>query len=99
MVFNKLDAFKPESAEGLDQHLATEEDLIINLEKLKNSYLSKNANKVVFVSASKNQNIAELRDVLMEIIQEKHFAIYPNWDEKKNDLYEWQGDSTESLNL
>ena len=91
-VFNKLDLFEPESEEGLDKHLATEEDLKKNLERLKNSYLKKG--DVVFVSATENSNMAELRDVLMNLVKIKHFVIYPNWDADKNMLYDWQGEST-----
>ncbi len=91
-VFNKLDLFEPESEEGLDKHLATEEDLKKNLERLKNSYLKKG--DVVFVSATQNSNMAELRDVLMNLVKIKHFVIYPNWDADKNMLYDWQGEST-----
>jgi GTP-binding protein HflX len=94
IIFNKLDQYKPLSVEGLDRHLATEEDLRINLERLKTGYLKKNAENVVFISATKNENIAELRDVIFKLVKEKHFMIYPNWDAAKNVLYEWQ-DETE----
>jgi GTPase len=94
IIFNKLDQFKPLSVEGLDRHLATEEDLKINLERLKTGYLQKNAENVVFISATKNENIAELRDVIFKLVKEKHFEIYPNWDAAKNVFYEWQ-DETE----
>lgn len=92
IVFNKLDQFEPESEEGLDKHLATEEDLKKNLERLKKSYLKKG--DVVFISATKNSNMAELRDVLMNLVKLKHFVIYPNWDADKNSLYDWQGETT-----
>lgn len=91
-VFNKLDRFEPESEEGLDKHLATKEDLKKNLERLKNSYLKKG--DVVFISATENSNMAELRDVLMNLVKIKHFVIYPNWDADKNMLYDWQGETT-----
>jgi len=94
IIFNKLDQYKPLSVEGLDRHLATEEDLRINLERLKTGYLQKNAENVVFISATKNENIAELRDVIFKLVKEKHFMIYPNWDAAKNVFYEWQ-DETE----
>lgn len=90
LVFNKLDMFKPESEEGLDQHLATEEDLVKNLQRLEASYLKKNAQHVAFISAENNQNIDKLRETLVNLIREKHFDIYPNWDATKNDLFEWQ---------
>ena len=51
LVFNKLDLFKPETEENLDEHLetVTEEDLKRNLEKLKRSYLTKNTENVAKV--------------------------------------------------
>ena len=67
IIFNKLDQYKPLSVEGLDRHLATQEDLRINLERLKTGYLQKNAENVVFISATKNENIAELRDVIFTL--------------------------------
>lgn len=94
IIFNKLDQYKPLSVEGLDRHLATEEDLRINLERLKTGYLQKNAENVVFISATKNENIAELREVIFKLVKDKHFMIYPNWDAAKNVFYEWQ-DETE----
>jgi GTPase len=97
LVFNKLDQFQPESVEGLDKHLATEEDLRINLEKLKDGYLKKNAKNVVFISALDNKNIAELREVLVHLVQEKHFQIYPNWDATINTMYDWQGETNENI--
>jgi len=91
IVFNKLDKFKPESEEGLDDHMATEEDLKANLERLKQSYLGKNTENVVFISATKKENLNELREILLNLVTEKHFEIYPNWDATQNPLYEWQG--------
>lgn len=95
IVFNKLDKFEPESEEGLDKHLATEEDLKTNLSRLKKSYLKKG--DVVFISATENNNLAELREVLMSLVKEKHFGIYPNWDAEKNTLYDWQGDNFDPI--
>ena len=93
LVFNKLDLFKPESEENLDEHLETitADDLQRNLEKLKNSYLTKNTENVVFISAEFKENLSELRNILMQKIQEKHFLIYPNWDPTQNPMYDWQG--------
>lgn len=92
LVFNKLDLYQPESEEGLDAHLVTEEDLKQNLARLKESYLTKNTENVVFISAEKKENIEELRSILLKLVTERHFQIYPNWDANKNPLYEWQGD-------
>ena len=92
LIFNKMDLFKPESEEGLDDHLATEEDRIKNLERLKSSYLNKETEQVVFISAQHKENIAELRETLIKQLADKHFEIYPNWDPKQNPLYDWQGE-------
>lgn len=92
LVFNKLDQYQPESEEGLDRHLATEEDLKKNLERLEAGYLKKNAQYVAFISAEKNENMDKLREVLLELVREKHFGIYPNWDASKNELFDWQED-------
>lgn len=91
LIFNKVDIFEPESEEGLDKHLATEDDLQKNLERLKNSYLKGNNENVVFISATEKENIQELREVLIKQIAEKHFQIYPNWDPSLNPMYDWQG--------
>jgi GTPase len=90
LVFNKLDKFEPESSEGLDKHLATEKDVEINLEKLKNSYLAKNYQHISFISALENKNMAHLREQLFALIKTRHFSIYPNWDESQNPLYLYQ---------
>lgn len=93
LVFNKLDQYQPESEEGLDRHLATEEDLRKNLARLEAGYLQKNAKYVAFISAEKNENLDKLREVLLDVVREKHFGIYPNWDASKNDLLNWQEDT------
>lgn len=91
LVFNKLDQYEPESEEGLDAHLATEEDLKMNLARLKESYLAKDMDHVVFVSAYLNQNMDEMRKLLIDVVSQRHFQIYPNWDPTQNPLYDWQG--------
>lgn len=93
LVFNKLDAYQPESEEGLDDHLATSEDLEKNLARLKKSYLQKNTEHVVFISAEKKENLEELRKILLQLVTDKHFQIYPNWDPKQNPMYDWQGEA------
>ena len=90
LVFNKIDDYQPESLEGLDKHLATEEDYAGNIEKLKNSYLQKNYENICFISALKNDNIAQLREVLIKMVKDEHFKIYPNWDASQNEMYLWQ---------
>jgi GTPase len=93
LVFNKIDSYEPESLEGLDKHLATEADYHQNIANLKASYLQKNYKDVCFISALKNDNTADLRDILFKMVKEQHFMIYPNWDAEKNSLYYYQDEN------
>jgi len=69
LVFNKIDrlAEMPD-----DQRFAT------NIEELKNTYLN-DRSEVVFISAYKKENIAELYSKLMQLVKERHFQIFPNY--------------------
>lgn len=69
LVFNKIDrlAEMPD-----DQRFAT------NIEELKNTYLN-DRSEVVFISAHKKENIAELYSKLMHLVKERHFQIFPNY--------------------
>lgn len=69
LVFNKIDrlAEMPD-----DQRFAT------NIEELKNTYLN-DRSEVVFISAYKKENIAELYAKLMHLVKERHFQIFPNY--------------------
>lgn len=70
IVFNKIDALQEESVTG--------EESPNRIEELKKSYLNKNA-ETVFISASKKQNIDELRKILFDMISVEHNKIYPNY--------------------
>ncbi|CAG4990484.1 GTPase HflX [Dyadobacter sp. CECT 9275] len=80
LIFNKIDLYKPafndETLAEEDQPVATSESI---LEQLKRSYIADKADRVVFISAEKKENIDELRNVIFTLVKEKHFAIYPNW--------------------
>ncbi|MFN3848050.1 MAG: GTPase HflX [Spirosomataceae bacterium] len=93
LVFNKLDLYKPEAEETTDFEEVVEVDIQKNLENLKKSYLTKNTENVVFISAEKKENIDELRDILLDKIRQRHFQIYPNWDATKNPMIDWQIES------
>ena len=85
LVFNKLDIYDHTAGE-------TDETLLpISLEQklanFRDSYLQKNTENVVFISAEKKENIEELRNILLDKIKEKHFRIYPNW--KADHAYMW----------
>jgi GTP-binding protein HflX len=93
LVFNKLDLYKPEAEETTDFEEVVEIDIQKNLENLKKSYLTKNTENVVFISAEKKENIDELREILLDKIRQRHFQIYPNWDATKNPMIDWQIES------
>ncbi len=75
LVFNKVDL------------LEEEEDLTIKekIAQLKSTYLNKEQNDVVFISAANKENIEELRDKLRKLVEAKHFTIFPNY--LKNTYY------------
>lgn len=77
LVFNKLDLYKPEADE--EQVLDEKTNLQNSIQKLKQTYLTKNTDNVVFISAQKKENLDELRAILLQKVKEKHFQIYPNW--------------------
>jgi GTPase len=75
LVFNKMDLYKP----GMEEE---EEPLYedgAQLTKLKKTYISKSQDKTIFISAEKKENLNELRQILAEMVAEKHFTIFPNW--------------------
>lgn len=76
MVFNKIDAYTFSEKEPDDLTPPTKEN--VSLEELKQSWMAKENNPAVFISAIKNENIAELRARLMEMVKERHFKLYPN---------------------
>lgn len=76
MVFNKIDAYTFSEKEPDDLTPATKEN--VSLEELKQSWMAKENSPAVFISAAKNENIAELRTRIMDLVKEKHFKLYPN---------------------
>ena len=73
LVFNKIDAYKnPEPTEG---EIISE---VPTLDELKKSWMARGTNPVIFISAVKKQNIAELRAAVMGLIKQIHFVRYPN---------------------
>ncbi|RIV19339.1 GTPase HflX [Fibrisoma montanum] len=85
LVFNKIDQFEPK--EDLAYELVQEQEGEIPvavrkqtaLQYLKKTYLTQKAEHVVFISAQNRENIEELRELLYNLVKEKHFTIYPNW--------------------
>ena len=94
LVFNKMDRFVPKD-EWVDKLSPIEEDddsdahdeVLVPvavrrktaLEYLKKTYLTQKADHVAFISAETGENVGELRELLYELVREKHYHIYPNW--------------------
>lgn len=81
LVFNKIDLYKPELIE--EENLLEAEDSpyddVAQLTGLKKTYIGKDHAKTIFISAAKRENMDELRKMLLEMVTEKHFTIFPNW--------------------
>ncbi|UIR56077.1 GTPase HflX [Sphingobacterium sp. SRCM116780] len=70
-VFNKIDSFVPTMEEG------EEGEKIITLEDFENSWMAKNADPAIFISATNKTNLEEFKQKLYEIIVEMHNVRYP----------------------
>ncbi len=75
VVFNKLDAYKPEPVDPQD----VDPDVMTDpLELLQRTWMSKlKANKVVFISAAEKINIETLREMMYEEVKSIHAERYP----------------------
>jgi GTP-binding protein HflX len=75
VVFNKLDAYKPEPKDPQDAFADVESD---PLEELKSSWMSKlDEEDVVFVSAIEKTNMKELREKMYQHVKAIHIERYP----------------------
>ena len=74
VVFNKVDAYKPEPVDPQETDPDMETD---PLEQLKRTWMSRIDDEVVFISALKKTNIDELRDKMYNQIKEIHTKRYP----------------------
>ena len=71
-VFNKIDAYKPPvevDEEG--------EEIKVTLEDFRNSWMARNADPAIFLSATAKTNVEEFKQKLYEIISKMHTARYP----------------------
>lgn len=80
MVFNKIDLYKP-SEEMMDLAMDLDADAFRKqmIDRLKESYINKQGYSTVFISATKKENIEELRKLLVEKVTDRHLQIYPNY--------------------
>ncbi len=85
MVYNKMDLYKEEQLEDQDVDIFEAEEQVSPLQQLKASHLSKESHKAVFISATKKDNIEELKEALLEKVKKRHYTIFPNY--LKNEYY------------
>ncbi len=75
MVFNKIDAYNYTPKEKDDLTSVTRKNW--SLEELKRSWMARNHNESVFISAKNKENIVELKELLYRRIKEIHIERYP----------------------
>lgn len=69
-VFNKIDAYQPYVEEG-------EEEQSVTLEDFQKSWMAKNADPAIFISATDNVNIDTFKQLLYDKVVKMHTARYP----------------------
>jgi GTP-binding protein HflX len=84
LVFNKIDLYKVEDVffEGsfVNENGEVQKSKMERVtEFLKNTHWQSNQPQTVFISAEQKSNLAELREVIMKLIKDKHYQIFPNW--------------------
>lgn len=67
-VFNKIDAY---------QNLEKEEDSPVTLADFEQSWMAKNSNPALFISATRKENLEQFRNVLYEHVKRIHTQRYP----------------------
>ena len=72
LVFNKIDQYE-------------EQEDSVSIERLKEKFNQDNF-KTVFVSATNNRNLDDLRQAMFEFVANRHFEIFPNY---KTDFYQY----------
>ncbi|MGC9354505.1 MAG: GTPase HflX, partial [Mariniphaga sp.] len=88
-VFNKIDAFTHVQKDEDDLSPKTKENF--TLDEWKNSWMAKNNLPAVFISATKKQNIDELKKILYDEVKVIHSQRFPfndylydiTWDEEE----------------
>ncbi len=65
-VFNKIDLYRNKKNTS-------------DIEDIKRGYLAKDNDDAVFISATKKENIDELKEKLYNLVVERHYTIFPNY--------------------
>lgn len=73
LVLNKIDLFKAEHPD-------------VSLPEMKGFYREKGFEKIVFISATTNENITELKKLLFDEVKANHMLIYPHYVQQ-NDAF------------
>ena len=75
LIFNKIDAYTYTRKDEDDLTPRTKENY--TLSELKNSWIAKNNSPGIFISATKKENINELKDLLYREVKRIHITRYP----------------------
>jgi GTP-binding protein HflX len=75
LVFNKIDAFSYVPKDEDDLSPKVKEN--ISLDELMNSWMAKNNNPCIFVSAKQKTNLEALKQLLYAKVREIHTTRYP----------------------
>jgi len=86
MVFNKVDAYTWIEKEEDDLSEATKEN--VTLEELKNSWMAKNNDPAIFISAKHKDNWDDFRNLIYEKVKAIHIKRYPYNDFLYQDDFE-----------
>lgn len=66
LVLNKIDQLK-------------NEDGLVDLENLRGNYRQHGFDQVIFISATKRENMVAFRQMIFKEVRKKHLMIYPNY--------------------
>jgi len=75
IVFNKIDAYTYEKKDEDDLTPKTKENY--TLEELKNTWMAKNNENCIFISAKHKKNIEEFKNLIYDKVKEIHSVRYP----------------------
>ncbi len=87
MVFNKIDAYKPEPFDD-DDLIAVRTKANYTLQEWKNTWMSKIGNNALFISALKKENLEDFKKRVYNEVRQIHISrfpynhfLYPDYDE------------------
>ncbi len=76
MIFNKIDAYKPEVID--DDDLVTEKTKAhYTLKEWKKTWMNKGKHKAIFISALEKENLTTFRKIVYERVKEIHITRFP----------------------